>query len=55
MRKILHIVFANTVIIFIFGVIWTVLKKDIQGGFGVVACWISVWALSLSYLDVSQD
>lgn len=29
MRKFLCIVFANTLIIFIFGVIWAVLKEDI--------------------------
>lgn len=52
-RKILFFITLNLLMVFIFGVVWSAVKKDVQGGFGIAACWITILGISLTYMDMS--
>jgi hypothetical protein len=38
----------------LFGLSWTLLKDDIQGGFGVSAWWLSASSILLGYIAMRQ-
>lgn len=51
--KILLLISLNLIMVLIFGLVWSEVKKDVQGGFGVAACWIAVIGVALTYMDMS--
>jgi hypothetical protein len=40
---------------FLFGIIWAVLKKDIQSAFTIVGCWITAGTTSLALLTMASS
>jgi hypothetical protein len=40
---------------FLFGILWAVLKKDVQSAFGIASYWITTFAVVLGYLAAKES